>query len=502
MAVFKRRRKIKLPNGKTVVRQSAKWHIKYRDADGIVRCVPASTDKVASQQLEARLLKEVELAKVGIFNPHEKQQAKLLTEHLAEFKQSLLDKGVTSKQAKLTHNRIKSVFDCCQFKMISDIQASKLQSYLADRRREGLSVRSSNFYLKAVKQFCRWLVADNRTKANPVEYLQTLNPKNDVRRERRALELDGIKALLAKTEQSQKHHRLTGKERTLLYTLALNTGFRAKELASLKWNQFDLNDTAPTVTVLSAYTKNRKETVMPLRQDIASKFREWFADNRFAQNAKIFRWNPNRAAEMLKRDLEAAGICFEDDAGRVLDFHALRHTFITGVAQSGATPKEIQTLARHSTVELSLGVYTHLTISDERRALEKLPQMTGEAQASMLKTGTDDKPVGANLTPDLTPNLIPTAYSACNGLEAVGTGERVVPENNKHGRGVDKSLSKGRLGTKKTPLSAIDNGVKKAEEEGFEPPVPCGTAVFKTATLSHSVTPPTYRHHSLPEQLL
>jgi hypothetical protein len=28
------------------------------------------------------------------------------------------------------------------------------------------------------------------------------------------------------------------------------------------------------------------------------------------------------------------------------------------------------------------------------------------------------------------------------------------------------------------------------EEEGFEPPVPFGTAVFKTATLSHSVTPP------------
>ena len=29
-----------------------------------------------------------------------------------------------------------------------------------------------------------------------------------------------------------------------------------------------------------------------------------------------------------------------------------------------------------------------------------------------------------------------------------------------------------------------------AEEEGFEPPVPCGTTVFKTAALSHSATPP------------
>ncbi len=35
MALYKRKRKVKLPNGKTVVRQSAKWHIKYRNADGI-----------------------------------------------------------------------------------------------------------------------------------------------------------------------------------------------------------------------------------------------------------------------------------------------------------------------------------------------------------------------------------------------------------------------------------------------------------------------------------
>ena len=29
-----------------------------------------------------------------------------------------------------------------------------------------------------------------------------------------------------------------------------------------------------------------------------------------------------------------------------------------------------------------------------------------------------------------------------------------------------------------------------AEEEGFEPPVPCGTTVFKTAAIDHSAIPP------------
>ena len=32
--------------------------------------------------------------------------------------------------------------------------------------------------------------------------------------------------------------------------------------------------------------------------------------------------------------------------------------------------------------------------------------------------------------------------------------------------------------------------VVQTEAEGFEPPVPYGTAIFKTAALSHSATPP------------
>ena len=37
-------------------------------------------------------------------------------------------------------------------------------------------------------------------------------------------------------------------------------------------------------------------------------------------------------------------------------------------------------------------------------------------------------------------------------------------------------------------IGAEDSEV--AEGEGFEPPVPCGTPVFKTGSLNHSDTPP------------
>ena len=37
-----------------------------------------------------------------------------------------------------------------------------------------------------------------------------------------------------------------------------------------------------------------------------------------------------------------------------------------------------------------------------------------------------------------------------------------------------------------------------AEEEGFEPPVPLGTPVFKTGAFDHSATPPTRSSYTLP----
>ena len=45
------------------------------------------------------------------------------------------------------------------------------------------------------------------------------------------------------------------------------------------------------------------------------------------------------------------------------------------------------------------------------------------------------------------------------------------------------------IGIKKEPVENI-NGFLLAEREGFEPPVPLSTAVFKTAVIDHSTISP------------
>ena len=72
---------------------------------------------------------------------------------------------------------------------------------------------------------------------------------------------------------------------------------------------------------------------------------------------------------MLRTDLVAAGIPFETREG-VLDFHALRTSFITNLARAGVHPKIAQQLARHSDINLTMQVYTKLDLGELADALK------------------------------------------------------------------------------------------------------------------------------------
>jgi hypothetical protein len=72
-----------------------------------------------------------------------------------------------------------------------------------------------------------------------------------------------------------------------------------------------------------------------------------------------------------------------DGSGRVVDFHALRHTFITRLARSGVVPAVAKSLARHSTIVLTMDHYTHTLIGDERAALDRLPGIAPRLPAQL-----------------------------------------------------------------------------------------------------------------------
>ena len=58
-----------------------------------------------------------------------------------------------------------------------------------------------------------------------------------------------------------------------------------------------------------------------------------------------------------------------DNPGRAARrFRSARHLFISSLKRAGVTPKMAKTLARHSDIRLTLGVYTHVELDDQTGA--------------------------------------------------------------------------------------------------------------------------------------
>jgi integrase len=244
------------------------------------------------------------------------------------------------------------------------------------RRTQGMGVRTSNDWLSSIKRFTKWLVKERRAPLDPLAHLSRLNARTDVRHARRALPADDFGRFAEAVGKAPPFRGLTGADRVALYTLSIYTGLRASELASLTPASFDLDADLPTVTVRAACSKHRREDVQPLRADVAAMMRGYLAGRPRSAPVWPGAW-PKRGAEMLRRDLLRAGIPYEDEEGRVLDFHGLRHTFLSALAASGVHPKVAQVLARHSTISLTMDYYTHLERVDVARGLDHLPELPG-----------------------------------------------------------------------------------------------------------------------------
>ena len=467
--VFKRKRKVKLPNGTTVVKQSQKYYTRLTDADGIKRTIPLFTDKTASEQQAAQLQKEIELAKAGVVNPYTEQRKKPLSDHLKDFKQFLLDKGNTKDHARLTHNRVKAILTGCKLVLISDVRASRIQRYLAERRQSGLGTKTCNYYLTAAKGFFNWMVDDNRIGENPIAHLRSQNANADIRRVRRSLEPDEVRRLLETTAAGPDRFGMGGYERSLLYRLAAETGLRANEIRSLKVAHFDFDGL--TVTVEAGHSKRRRKDTLPLRQNTAALLREFFKDK--MPNAKAFggtyRMLTKRTSDILKADLADAGIPYVDDAGRYADFHSLRHTTGSLLAAAGTHPKVAQSIMRHSDINLTMSRYSHVLRGQESEAIAGLPDFSLPSSQRQRATGTDSRSADKGpreLTPKLTPFLTPTAFPACDRSAAIGN----RPGNLQENANGDNCLNNGELDTESPQLAAVGTGEKEMGRGGFEPP--------------------------------
>jgi integrase len=266
---------------------------------------------------------------------------------------------------------------------------------LRDRAARGAGVQTANYYLREVKAFARYLTDCHILGRDPLRKLKGGNVAVDRRHDRRSLDPEELSRLFAAARSSGRPFRgLTGPDRFMLYAAACGTGFREGELAALRPEWFKLDHRPPLIELPASVAKSRKATRQPIPGGLAEALRGFLEGRAPGRPVWPGTW-AERGAEMLRRDLEAAGIPYAvegPDGPLFADFHALRHSFITLLERLGVTPKEAQELARHSDVNLTLKRYTH-------KSLEELGAAVGGLRLLVTPDDPPALPAGAAALP-------------------------------------------------------------------------------------------------------
>ena len=270
------------------------------------------------------------------------------------------------------------------FEQLADVVGClpRAEKALQELQGQGMAGKTLQNRAEALKALCAWAKGRGYLESNPLDGLAAFDttPKTT----RRALTSDEIQRILAATEQTKY-----GRRRRLGYEVALASGLRRKELRALKVKHLAVDRCG--LCLEPEWTKNRKPGFQPLPRSLVDRLAQAAVGKDLEDGLVFVPWD---AVTALDADLKRAGIPKKGPGGKI-DFHALRVAYVSFVLESGASAKEAQHLARHSTADLTMNTYARASLTRMADVVERvgdaiLPQ---PAAAAIEATGTDGGPV-------------------------------------------------------------------------------------------------------------
>ncbi len=356
------------------------WVARWFAADGRrLERSTKTTDLRSAERILSKRLADVALRKDGVIDGRldtiNEQASRSIDTHLVDYAAKLRAGGRTEAHITAQISFIEKASCFARWTIATDINADGMNGYANDMKRSNRSAQTIKNHLTAVKGFARWLFTNGKLAYDPLVSVRSPNAAADRRLRRRMLLPDEWAWLRSATLQGPVRKGMSGCERMLLYATAIQTGLRFAELQSLRRGQLHLGDSPAFITCEAGCTKNRKPARQFIHDDLAADLQAHVAVK--APGAAVFglsRWI--RPADLLRSDLDDARsswlvasqhdpeeyqrrtqsdfLAAVNHSGEKLDFHALRHTCGAWLSMSGAHPKAVQAVMRHSTITLTM----------------------------------------------------------------------------------------------------------------------------------------------------
>jgi integrase len=403
------------PKGCRIATCSMYYRAGYKDGQGVSRTVPTGCrDESAARAVLVELERRAEMVRAGVLTVAEDaisdQRRAPVAHHFDAYLSSLAARGCTPKHCHSVKRRLTAVFTECRFRSLKDVKCEAVEAWLITGANLRRSARTKNTYTIAAKAFLNWAVQTERIMANPLMRIPRADENADRRRQPRAFSPDELVRLLdaarrrplvealkfnrgwrkgqrgarIRPETRTKFETL-GRERALIYKTLFLTGLRLGELSAIRICDVVLDGEAPHIVLQARHEKNRQGSSIALRADLADNLRHWIGCRTGTE--PLFAVSSN-LVKVLDRDLRFAGIPKRDERNRTACVHSLRHTFATLLSRGGVTPRVAQAAMRHSSLDLTMSVYTDPKLLDVAGALGVLPELPLDG-ASLSPTGTD-----------------------------------------------------------------------------------------------------------------
>jgi integrase len=370
-SVRRARRRPAMPSGACVLRyegtRGTVWRVKYRDAEGcqVQETIGREADGVTRKQAEAELRERlVRVERKGYRRPR--------TLTFGDYAETWFEAGKRSQGWKpATVTAYRNAIDAYLVPAFGStrldaIRPRDVSAFVTDamtraqgKNKRPLSGKYVNWLLNLAFSIFKGAVGEELIESNPVASVQ--RPKVERKRWR----------ILEPVEVPRVHKAFSDdRARRVFLTLTL-TGLRRSEVVGLRWRHVNLVEGTLRVEESKSEEGDR---LIALPRTLIDLLAEQFTSSPFRTDDDYVFAHPKRGSKLeakwyhdrFQQALATAGV-----EGHVRCFHDMRHTALTNLAATGASPIAIMTTAGHRSMATTRG-YLHLAgvvFHDEASAL-------------------------------------------------------------------------------------------------------------------------------------